>query len=156
MQDRCSKQLLCPSAQPEMDGAVVFGVRGGTAEPGQSPRVGYLADPLPASADVLALAGPVGSTEIFRLAAPCGGGRCRHFDGADCRLASRIVTLLPVVVDQVPPCSIRAECRWWKQEGKAACLRCPQVITERYEAPEAIRRAADPSSPVQRPPTTAR
>jgi hypothetical protein len=156
MPDPCPKPLLCPSAQPEMDGAVVFGVRDGTAGPDRAPRVGYLSETLPASGDVLALAGPLGPTELFRIGAPCGGGKCQHFDGNDCRLAARIVTLLPIVVEQVPPCSIRADCRWWKQEGKAACLRCPQVITERYDAPESIRRAADPSTPVERPPATAR
>ena len=35
---------FCPSAQPSMEGAVVFGVVGGTAS---EPRVGYLTQPLP-------------------------------------------------------------------------------------------------------------
>jgi hypothetical protein len=134
-----------------MEGLVVFGVRDGTAGLDGAPRVGYLAEPVPASDEVLALSGQVGPTELFRLAAPCGGMKCRHFDGSDCRLVTRIVTLLPTVVQSVPPCSIRPDCRWWKQEGKAACMRCPQVITERYDPPDAIRQAADPASPVERP-----
>jgi hypothetical protein len=147
--DNC-RPPRCPSAQPGMDDLIVFGVLEGSAGNDGSPRVGYLTEPLPATEDVLTLAGPVAPGEIFRMAAPCGGTSCRHFDGADCRLAARIVTLLPIVVESVPPCSIRAECRWWKQEGKAACLRCPQVITERFDPPEAIRQAADPLSPVER------
>jgi hypothetical protein len=134
-----------------MEGLVVFGVRDGSpAAHGEGPRVGYLAGALPATDEVLALSGPVAPAEIFRFAAPCAGAGCRHFDGSDCRLASRIVTLLPTVVASVPPCSIRSECRWWRQEGKAACLRCPQVITERYDPPEPLRQAADPASPVVR------
>ena len=135
-----------------MEGLVVFGVRDETAahEHGQGPRVGYLAEDLPVTEDVLALSGPLAPAEIFRFAAPCAGGACRHFDGSDCRLATRIVTLLPPVVAGVPPCPIRSDCRWWKQEGKAACLRCPQVITERYDPPEPIRQVADPATPVVR------
>ena len=51
------------------------------------------------------------------------GHACGHFDGRDCpRLATRVVQLLPPVVDGVPPCHLRPDCRWWQQEGKAACL----------------------------------
>src|SRR4051794_35165032 len=112
---------LCPSAQPEMEGSVVFGVADG-------PRVSYLAAPIATSVEVLALAGPVPPTEVFRFAAPCAPGGCRHFDGAACRLAERIVQLLPPAVAGVPPCPIRPDCRWWQQEGKAACLRCPTIV----------------------------
>jgi hypothetical protein len=60
-------------------------------------------------------------------------------------LARRVVNLLPLVVGRVPACAIRPNCRWWQQEGKAACLRCPGIVTERPDATEAYRRAADPS-----------
>jgi hypothetical protein len=135
-----------------MQGLVVFGVRDERATDGhgKEPRVAYLAEPLAVTEQVLALAGSLAPGEIFRFAAPCAGGACRHFDGSNCRLAARIVTILPPVVDGVPPCPIRPDCRWWEQEGKAACLRCPQVITERYDPPEPIREVADPASPVIR------
>ena len=42
----------------------------------------------------------------------------------------RIVEKMPAVTEKLPPCSIRRDCRWWKQEGKATCMHCPQVITE--------------------------
>ena len=69
-------------------------------------------------------------------------------DGKDCQLATRIVQILPRAVDILPPCSIRPECRWYQQEGKAACVRCPQVMTDCYTPSEAQRLAADPSTPV--------
>ena len=72
---------------------------------------------------MLALAAPLDPTEIFRLAAPCQTHHCPHFDGSDCGLATRIVQIMPAVVDQLPPCQIRHECRWFRQEGGAACLR---------------------------------
>lgn len=131
---------LCPSAQPEMTGSVVFGVVGGTLD---APRVGYLATPLPTTPELLALSGPVEPTEIFRFAAPCAGSACRHFDGSTCRLAARTVELMTPVVDQLPPCRVRPECRWWLQEGKDACLRCPQVVTQAYAPSELARKVAE-------------
>jgi hypothetical protein len=133
---------LCPSSQPELPGAVVFGVVGGTVE---EPRVSYLTEPQPATADLLALADPVEPTEVFRFAGRCVERECQHFDGARCSLVRRIVELTPTVVDSLPPCRLRPRCRWWLEEGRGACLRCPVVVTRNYFPTEAIRLAADPS-----------
>jgi hypothetical protein len=126
--------LYCPSARPEMEGAVIFGVVEGTAG---EPRVAYLTAPVEATPEVLAMAEPVTPTEVFRFAAPCATTACQHFDGVNCRLAQRTVDILPAVLSAPPPCRIRPVCRWWKQEGVAACMRCPQVVTDNY-APTAI------------------
>lgn len=131
---------LCPSAQPEMEGAFAFAVVGGA--PGE-PRSGYLAERVAVSPELLALAGPVKATEVFRFSAPCAGGGCMHFDGAECRLANKLVQLTPPAARTLPACQVRPDCRWWRQEGKAACLRCPGVVTEMYEYSEA-QAAADP------------
>lgn len=133
---------LCPSAQPAMAASVVFGVVGGS---GHDARVGYLVEPQPVTAELLALAGAVSPTRIFRFAAPCAGTRCRHFDGTRCRLAVKIVQWLPVVVEQLPPCRVRPHCRWWQQEGPAACLRCPSIVTETPQASEQLQQVADPT-----------
>jgi hypothetical protein len=122
---------------------MLLGVVGGSVE---DPLVSYLADVQPVTEEVLAAAGPVKPTEIFRFAAPCAGTSCVHFDGWDCRLAQRIATLVPAVVDVLPNCRIRPECRWWQQEGKAACLRCPLVVTENYQPSEELRSAATPEA----------
>ena len=58
----------------------------------------------------------------------------------------RIVKNLPEVIEELLPCSIRRDCRWWQQEGKAACLRCPQVITDNYNPSELIREVAIPTA----------
>lgn len=140
MKDRDDGRLLCPSAQPEMENPVALGVILGSAE---DPRMVHLERPLPVTDELLALAGPVKATEVFRFAAPCAGNTCKHFDGQDCTLAQRIVQILPRVTDDLPPCAIRSECRWWYQEGKSACFRCPQVLTETYTADDDYLRAAD-------------
>lgn len=97
------------------------------------PMVLYLQRPVPATSDVLELTQPLKPTEVFRLSATCAEHRCPHFDGADCRLATRIVQFLPEAVDALPPCTIRHDCRWYSQEGKPACLRCPEITTVTYD-----------------------
>ncbi|MEH2319607.1 nitrogen fixation protein [Nostoc sp.] len=135
------KPTLCPSARPESVDSVVFGVVGGTVT---QPRIAYLKKPQPITDELIAKASPITPAEIFRTAAVCATKGCQHFDGQDCRLAMRIVEKLPVVAEELPPCSIRRDCRWWQQEGKAACMRCPQVITDNYNASELAVEVAKP------------
>lgn len=124
---------LCPSAQPGMDNCRVLGVVQMGDQHGSAPRIVYLNEPLAATPDVLALSAPLKPTEVFRLSATCAEHKCPHFDGADCQLATRIVQILPAVVDALPPCTIRKDCRWYSQEGGAACRRCPEVTTVSYD-----------------------
>jgi hypothetical protein len=142
---RGSAVPFCPSAQPTQDGAFAFGVVGGTLE---ERRVGYLEGRVPVTDELLAMAGPVKPTQVFRFGAPCAGGACTHFDGSDCKLATKLVQLMPMVSKNLPACQLRPDCRWWKQEGKAACMRCPQVMTDCYTPSEGQRLAADPATPV--------
>lgn len=130
---------LCPSAQPDMKDARILGVVGGTAE---EPELVYLNERVPVTDELLARAAPAKPGQIFRIAAQCDENGCTHFDGKRCRLATRIVQILPAVTEGLPACVIRPTCRWYQQEGRAACLRCPQVITETYEPEEDYKRAA--------------
>lgn len=134
-------ELLCPSAPPDWDGAVAIGIVGGTVE---VPRVSSLAAPLPVTDELLKLAGPVEPTEVFRFAAPCAKDGCRHFGGGACQLAAKVVKLLEPAADRLPYCTIRAGCRWYAQEGGAACLRCPQVVTDNVYPSVKMHRAANP------------
>ena len=127
---------LCPSAQPDMDGCRVLGV---VQRDGPTPILQYLSETLPVTPEVLAMAAPLKATEVFRLAATCAEHKCPHFDGADCQLATRVVQILPAVVDTLPPCIIRKDCRWYSQEGGAACKRCPEITTVTYDLSEQTR-----------------
>jgi len=113
-----------------MDQCQVLGV---VRRNGPAPMLEYLNEHLPAGPEVLAMAAPLKPTDMFRLAATCAEHKCPHFDGADCRLATRVVQILPAVVDSLPPCIIRKDCRWYSQEGGAACKRCPEVTTVSYD-----------------------
>lgn len=134
-----NKSLLCPSAQPDMREARLLGVIGGTAE---KPELVYLNERVPITDELMAQAAPARPGQIFRIAAQCDESGCTHFDGTRCRLATRIVQILPAVTEGLPACVIRPTCRWYQQEGRAACLRCPQVITETYQPDEDYKRAA--------------
>jgi len=136
---RADQPLKCPSAQPGMSDVQVLGV---IARAGDEPTVAYLDEPVAATTDILELAAPLAVSHVLRLSARCEESKCTHFDGARCQLAVRIARLLPEVVDSLPACTIRPECRRFRQEGRAACLRCPQIITGTYEADDVLQQVA--------------
>ena len=142
---REGSDCLCPSAEPSWRGAVAFGIIGGSPA---EPLAKYLPAALPVTEALLDLAKPATPPEVFRFAASCLNSGCVHFKGDACTLASRVVKLLPEVMDRLPRCAIRASCRWWRQEGVAACRRCPQVVTENYNPSDSMRAAARPPTPV--------
>jgi hypothetical protein len=139
--NQSEKIPLCPSARSESSNSIVFGIVAGSVE---QPDVKYLPEPQPTTEALIALASPVTPTEVFRIAATCETNQCQHFDGQNCRLAQRIVTQLPTVTEQLAACAIRRDCRWFQQEGKAACLRCPQIITDYANASELMEKVATP------------
>jgi hypothetical protein len=133
-----SAELLCPSSQPHTE-ARVFGVVRKTPD---GDRIGYLTEAVPATQDVLALPAPALPTEVFRLAAPCVEHRCPHFQNANCQLGHRIAGMLRPVVNRLPHCAIRPTCRWFREHGKAVCVRCPQVVTDIREVTDFQRELA--------------
>jgi hypothetical protein len=137
----------CPSARPGMEGSVVFGVVG----EGAGGHLGYLEQLIGVSPRILELAASADPSEVFRIAAPCAESKCQHFDQSGCRLATRVARMLPVVVDKLPACRLRSLCRWWKQEGREACLRCPQITSSQSDPSELQVLVANPSTPFPRP-----
>jgi len=132
-------EMSCPSGQPDMQDARIFGVISGT--PAQ-PRVAYLKKKAQVTAEMLAELGDVDPTQVFRYAAKCESGRCAQYENGRCSLAQRIVSLLEPVVADLPSCQIRDTCRWFAEEGGQACLRCPQVVTLVPSDQNALRQAA--------------
>jgi hypothetical protein len=124
-----------------MRGSVLFGVVGGSAD---DALVGYLKEPLAPTPDVLARAGPLEPTAVFRFAAPCAESACAHFDGADCRLAAKVVDLLPPVVAVLPPCSVRRGVPVVAAGGTSGV---PAVPDDRHRDVEPLRRVAPGGGP---------
>jgi hypothetical protein len=133
--------MLCPSAQPDLSGARAIGVIDHDRD---EPLLAFLEEPLPVTDDLLALASPLRPTQVFRFAAACQGDACSHWNGTDCKLVDRIVELLPVSSLTLPSCRIRPECRWYAQRGRAACTRCPQIVTQNEQPSDEMKLAAEP------------
>jgi hypothetical protein len=142
--------IHCPSAMEDNDDAIVFGVVGGTAE---RPQVAYLTARQPLTPEIQAFCAPATPAEVLRIATPCVRYRCKHFEAENCTLAQRIIQILPPVVDRIPACRLRPECRWWVQEGRAACLRCPQVVRTPSHVTDQHRQVSDPQTRVSDPRT---
>ena len=132
---------LCPSAQPATPGAMAIGVVDHARE---EPEVAYLDEPVPVTDELLAMTGDVKPTQVFRFAAPCQTSACAHWDSARCTLVERIVQLVPAAALLTPTCRIRANCRWFTQRGRGACLRCPGVVTQDEWPTDTMRLAAAP------------
>jgi hypothetical protein len=131
--DRGERTPLCPSAPGHPGESVLIGVVTGTPD---EPRITATNAPLEVTVELLALAEPVSPSEVFRFASTCRSGVCTHFQNGRCQLADRAVTELPEVVERLPRCAIRSQCRWYAQQGASICQRCPQIVTEQV-APSA-------------------
>lgn len=109
------------------------------------PFVHHLAEPLPVTPAVLALAGDAPPGQVFRFAANCATDACAHFDGENCRLAAKLARAPLERARTLPPCRLRADCRWYVQEGSAACFVCPLILSETATPSAALAEAADPA-----------
>ncbi len=142
-QDRSkqSRPLSCPSAPALDEGAQVFGVVVGGAS---TPQVAYLERPVRLTDEVRALADGLKPSEVFRMVGRCVESTCVHFSGSHCELGERIAAAEAPSDAELPSCSIRAHCRWFAEQQVAACLRCPQIVTDVPVAvPVAPQRAAE-------------
>lgn len=136
--------IFCPSAQPGLSHSAIIGIvdKGHNSE-----SVAYLPEPVAVTdSTIVAFTGsPVQATQLFRFAAPCEKGGCSNWTGSSCGVAQRVVQILPAVVAELPDCKLRPVCRWFRQEGKQACVRCPQVITDDPDFESAISRDYPPA-----------
>ncbi|MBV9931619.1 MAG: nitrogen fixation protein [Alphaproteobacteria bacterium] len=137
--------LACPSADPDWDDARLLGVVLGTAEEPQTWFTGVR----PVDPAMLAAAAPAAPAEVFRFTARCREGACAQFVGGRCRVGEAVAAHLPPAEAQaLPQCGLRPACRWWHEQGPAACRRCPAVVTQdslvRGAYTEALRGQGDP------------
>lgn len=120
--------LTCPSSRCE-PGATLLGVVNADG------TVGYISPALTIDEDFVATARRGRTPESrFRFAGPCVESGCRQWTGSSCGVIERVLEadLAEAAPDRgsLPHCSIRSSCRWFAQEGAAACAVCPLVITE--------------------------
>ena len=124
------RELHCPSAPANAPDAKVFGVIVGSHD---APRVAYLEEPTPFTEETAALAEGLDPGEVFRVTSRCFESGCVHYQSSRCSLGDEIHSRAPSV-ESLPPCSIRAQCRWFAEQGPSVCLRCPAVVTSKPSA----------------------
>lgn len=120
------RKLACPSADPRMENARPFAVVAGTAD---APRASYLAKGVDIPEAMRALPPGVSPTRVFRFTGTCSERACSQFANGACQLGKTANRVLEAVAETVPACAIRADCRWYAENGSAICLKCPQVVT---------------------------
>jgi len=66
----------------------------------------------------------------FRFAGACVTTACQQWRNEQCQVgrAASIVAKRLDPIEELPRCAIRARCRWWWQEGRAACAACAWVV----------------------------
>ncbi|MGK5543274.1 hypothetical protein ACSNOH_00745 [Streptomyces sp. URMC 127] len=100
---------------------------------GEDGRLGYVRPAMPVDEQFIeACAGHGDPESRFRFADSCAQDACEHWSGRHCSLVGRLVAARHEAGqehdDGLPRCGIRAECRWFAQDGRRACGVCPLVV----------------------------
>jgi hypothetical protein len=64
----------------------------------------------------------------FRFAGPCVTTSCQQWTGSRCAIGDLVAGASQPNSEPLQPCSIRSTCRWWSQNGRAACRSCSLVV----------------------------
>ncbi|MGE3108500.1 MAG: hypothetical protein AB7G11_11820 [Phycisphaerales bacterium] len=143
----------CPSSDCH-PGAVLFGI----VLPGG--RIAFAADRIVVDDQFVTIARqqPRPPEQRFRFSTTCARGACMQWDAnlpgtnnqGGCSLIDRLMSAFSQGQDppataaattdaaptpgpahsELPDCSIRDECRWFRQRGDSACRICPYVVTD--------------------------
>ena len=118
--------LTCPSARCEPGSSLIAVL----AEDG---RLAHVTPELPVDEAFVARASRHGPPEArMRFASPCVEARCAQWTGTGCGvIADGLAADVPTGDDRrLLRCAIRPRCRWYAQEGGAACRLCPLIVTD--------------------------
>lgn len=118
----------CPSARAEPGNLLYGRVNGGVVE-----RLGMPLVVDQSFIDSVSVNGP--PEQRFRFAGQCLESGCGQWTGTTCGVIERVLAELAPDAGPapLPRCAIRPTCRWYDQEGPAACGACTHVITDRRE-----------------------
>lgn len=85
----------------------------------------------------------------FRFADSCVKSGCRQWGNNRCGVIDRVLAANPdfPAAAELPPCSIRSDCRWHSQWGVRACGVCPMIVTDLREDVSADKPTAGDYSP---------
>ncbi|MEV1330895.1 hypothetical protein AB0J20_15105 [Micromonospora costi] len=120
-------ERMCPST-PATNATVFLGMITPAG------RVAYVTPQMPADVALAVAATDAPVESQVRLAGPCVTSRCGFWTGEHCGLGKRLAdsyqeAVGPAEVD-LPRCAIRRTCRWYAEQGRAACAACSHVVTD--------------------------
>ncbi|WP_233512414.1 hypothetical protein [Micromonospora deserti] len=121
-------ERMCPST-PAANATVFLGMITPAG------RVAYVTPQLPAEVALAASAASDAPVESrYRLAGPCVTASCGFWTGEHCGLGERLVASYQETAGptapELPRCAIRRSCRWYAEQGAAACAACSHVVTD--------------------------
>jgi len=119
-----NQNKTCPSAVGQV-GSNLLGV----VNPNGT--VGFFGAPIEITPEFLEDAGDSESLERrFRFSSKCVQSGCKQWTGKECGVIKAVLALETIPANNdLPDCSIRKTCRWFSQEGAAACNGCRYVVT---------------------------
>jgi hypothetical protein len=120
------KKSMCPSSSCE-EGSNLLGIIQNDG------HVSFLSDRLTINEEFIQIAHTGRSPEKrFRFSNVCVSSSCKQWNKGRCGVIDKIIEDIGRIKepDELPRCSIRAECRWYQQCGGKACIVCPEVITD--------------------------
>ena len=120
------ESILCPSAQCD-EGAILLGVVQ------KNGHISFVRDKVFIDDEFVRISHLGRSPEKrFRFANTCAKAACKHWRNHQCMVVDTIVDICSPQPEmpRLPQCSIRENCRWFKQSGRKACTLCPLIITD--------------------------
>ncbi|WP_034593929.1 hypothetical protein [Hamadaea tsunoensis] len=122
-------ERMCPST-PTSNATVFLGMITPAG------KVAYVTPAVPASVLLSDMdAGEAGQPleAAYRFAGPCVTAKCGFWTGEHCGLGAKLVESYQAVGGEpvdLPKCAIRRTCRWFAEQGPAACSPCSYVVTD--------------------------
>lgn len=119
--------ILCPSNRCK-PGSRLLGVRQDDG------KIAILPEALPVDQGFIdeVRSHPRPPEQRFRFTNKCIESGCNQWNGKGCGVIEEVVQYLDQIPadEELPSCSIRVQCRWFRQKGADACKICPFILTE--------------------------
>lgn len=120
------EHILCPSSRCE-EGAILLGVIQ------HDGHVSIASDRFVIDNQFVQIAHLGRSPERrFRFAGDCANNSCVQWSEGRCKVIDKAIKIFGENMEstELRSCSIRNQCRWYKQCGGKACAICPEIITD--------------------------
>jgi hypothetical protein len=97
-------------------------------------RVAYVTPTVPAGTVLDTLDSTESAESRYRFAGPCVTSSCGFWSGDHCGLGAKLAESYRETAgpgqNELPKCAIRRTCRWFAEQGAAACSPCSYVVTD--------------------------